>query len=506
MVTSEKKYRIIDSPFVSLLIALVTGGVLPFAFAPFHVYFIAFLSAALMLCLWLRATPWQAFWQGGFFGIGLFTAGASWVYISIHTYGGASVPLATLITALFIAVLVCFPATQGLCFAGLFKKNSLIIRCLFVFPALWILWEWLRTWMLSGFPWLFLGYSQMDSVLRGFAPLVGVYGVSFIVALIAGCLLLLLIHSRSVVKWTMGFCLIIIFVSGAVLIPRQWTKPNSPPLPASLVQGNVTQLLKWDSHYLPSILTIYASLTEKHWNSAIIVWPEAALPITPQEIKTYLNKINQQAIQHHTAIILGIPIVDSSTQRYFNGLLVLGSPGKLGVYLKRHLVPFGEYLPLRKLFNPLLNYLHIPMSDFTPGPKQQATVQARGIPIAPFICYEITYPVLALHTIQHKQIIVTLSDDSWFGASTASAQQLQIAQMRALETGRYLLYGTNTGITAIINPQGHLIATAPENKQTVLTGSIMAMVGKTPLMKWDYFPLIIIGCISVLLGFWRPYK
>lgn len=482
-----------------MLLALIAGTLLPLAFAPFHAYPLAFICPALLLFVWLRSTPWQAFWRGWLFGIGLYAVGASWVYISIHVYGKSPAPLAGLITALFILIMGVFPATQGLLFTWLFKRTRLAIKCLLVFPAMWVLWEWLRTWVFTGFPWLFLGYSQIDSILRGYAPLFGIYGVSLIVTFISACLLLLFIHKNVKLKIACVAYIIILLGIGAGFSSFHWTKPVGKTLKVSLVQGNIAQGMKWDTNYLLHIFKVYKNATEQHWDSDIIIWPEAAIPITQQQAPVFFDLMSSEAKQHDTALILGIFTANAETRQYYNSMIVLGNGH--GTYLKRMLVPFGEYVPLQTIFLPLMNYINIPMSDLSPGPWRQPTSYAGNIPIAPFLCYEIAYPIEVLDSVCNKQIIVAISDDSWFGNSIASPQQLQIAQMRALETGRYLLYGNNTGITAIIGPSGKLQNVAPINQRLVLTGNAQAITGKTPLMRWNYYPILVLIVLFLILGF-----
>lgn len=481
-----------------MLLTLIAGAILPLAFAPFHWWPVALISPALLLFTWSRATPWQAFWRGWLFGIGLFTVGASWIYISIHVYGNANSVLAGLITAIFIVIMGIFPATQGLLFASLFKRTQLATKCLLAFPAMWVVWEWLRSWVFSGFPWLFLGYSQIDSPLRGYAPLFGVYGVSLIITFISACLLLLFIHKNLKIKIASIAFIIILFGIGTGFSNFQWTKPSGKTFTVSLVQGNIQQSMKWNMNYLLHILNVYQYETKQHWQSNIIIWPEGAMPVTPQQVPFFFKLMKREAEKHHTALIVGALTVNAHTKQFYNSMIVLGNGA--GTYLKRQLVPFGEYTPLKKLFLPLANYINIPMSDLSPGPWRQPPLIAAGITIAPFICYEIAYPIKALNSINNKQVIVAISDDSWFGNSIASSQQLQIAQMRALETGRYLFYGNNTGITAIIGPHGKLISVAPTNKQIVLTGTAQAINGKTPLMRWNYYPVLGIIVLFLVLA------
>ena len=482
--------------FLFTLLTIIIGAILALAFSPFGWFPIAFISPAILLAIWLRSRPLQALWQGWIFGVSFFGVGASWVYISIHNFGNANIPLAVLITVLFIFVLSLFPAIQGF-FFSLFRKKSSILISLFIFPAWWVICEWLRSELFTGFPWLFLGYSQISSPLRGFGPIFGVYGISLAVAFISSCLYLLFFHKTIFVKILSITLIILLFIAGSILSVLRWTHPQKEPLKVSLVQGNISQWQKWDVNQLLSVLQIYRSETEKHWNTDIIVWPEAAIPVYPQQVSLFLKNLDEEAKRHKTALIVGIPIYQKKTRETFNGLIVIGE-GQ-GFYLKRHLVLFGEYTP--PFFSAVMKYFDIPMSDLNPGPQHQPTILAKNISFAPFICYEIAYSREVLANLSGKQFIVVVSDDSWFNGSIASAQQLQIAQVRALETGRYVFYSTNTGITAIINPQGKIQQSAPQDQQIVLSGEIYPVTGRTPLMKWNYYPVAGIIILFLLMAF-----
>ena len=483
--------------FLFTLFAIVTGAILTLAFSPFGWFPIAFISPAILLAIWLRSRPLQALWQGWIFGISFFGVGVSWVYISIHSFGNANIFLAVLITILFIFVLSLFPAIQGF-FFSLFRKKFSILISLFIFPAWWVICEWLRSELFTGFPWLFLGYSQISSPLRGFGPIVGVYGISLVVALISGCLYLLFFHKKIFVKILSVTLIILLFIAGAVLSALRWIHPQKESVKVSLVQGNISQWQKWDVDQLLSILQIYRSETKRHWNTDIIVWPEAAIPAYPRQVSFFLKNLDEEAKQHKTTLIIGIPIYQEKTEKTFNGVIVMGD-GK-GFYLKRHLVLFGEYTP--PFFSAvIMKYFNIPLSDLNPGPQCQLPLSAKNISFAPFICYEIAYSREVLASLSEKQFIVVVSDDSWFNGTIASSQQLQIAQMRALETGRYVLYSTNTGITAIINPQGKIQQSAPQDRQIVLSGEIYPVTGKTPLMKWNYYPVAGIIILFLLMTF-----
>lgn len=472
------------------LLALLAGGLLAFAFAPFHIYPLAILCPAILLMLWRNCLPKQAFWRGFLFGIGLMGVGASWIFVSIHEFGNTSAPLAIFITSLFVLFLSLYPAIQGYVLNRFFPDDTFPKLCL-AFPSSWVLLEWVRGWLLSGFPWLFLGTSQVESPLRGFAPIVGEYGISFIVTLCSGLLIYAFYAWSAAKKWYALVSLIaIIFIwsSANFFTHIDWTKPQGEPIKVSLVQGNIPQQLKWDPEYLQSTLQSYYQLTQAHWDSEIIVWPEAAVPMLLQDAKNFLNTLDIAAKQHHTAFITGIPIQDGFS--YYNGIISLGMGH--GIYYKRHLVPFGEYVPLDSLLRGLIGLFNIPMSNFSAGPLQQNNLLTDHIIIAPFVCYEIAYPNLVLSLLPQANLLLTVSNDAWFGHSFAPAQHLQIGQMRALETGRYHLFSSNTGLTAIVSPQGKIQASIPPFQTMVLSGTIQKFVGATPYVLIGYIPILVL--------------
>lgn len=469
---------------LSLLLVFFMGAILPFAFAPLDIYPFAFIVPAVLLSQWQKSTPGQAFLKGGLFGLGFYGVGVSWVYISIHTYGNASTAVAGLITLALVTVLSLGPATQGYLLVRLFGKKSPSLFCLVGFPITWVIWEWLRSLPLNGFPWLYLGYSQLATPLRGFAPIVGVYGVSLAVATICGALVLVSSRLYPGAKIRALCILLAILAGGWWLTGKQWTKPAGPPLTVTLVQANISQSLKWQPGEFNHIVQTYQTLTEPHWGaSRLIIWPEAALPAFPEQIPEILQQLDHTAASRHSTLLLGVLLGDLRIKQYFNGALLLGADH--GEYRKRQLVPFGEYTPLASVFSFLIHYWQIPMSDFTAGSARQPVLSAAGVKITPLICYEIAYPLQVLKYSVGSELIVNISDDSWFGRSMASAQQAEMAQLRALETGRFVLLVANTGITGIINPVGEFIAILPAHQAAVLNGAVTPMQGKTPLMRWS---------------------
>ena len=478
------------------LLAITAGALMPLAFAPFHVYEISIISPTLILALWVYSTPRQALLRGFLFGLGFFTIGIYWVYISVHDYGNAAVFLALLITALLIVILALFPALQGYLLTKFFPKNNLR-KFLLAFPASWVLFEWLRGWIFTGFPWLFLGYSQISHPLKGLAPIFGVYGVSFAAALSCG-VIVSAFTIRKIIPITFAFVILIfVWLSSGFLTQINWTKTTGNPIEVSLIQGNISQPVKWQADSLSFILLRYRNLTKKHWNSQLIVWPEAGIPAFRWQVQYYLEDLEKKAKQHHTTIVIGILTENRQTKQYYNSMLAFGE--NHGLYLKRHLVPFGEYPPVFPISGLVMSLLDIPMSNFSSGTKQQPYFIAGNIPVAPSICYEVAYPSEVLSFLPYAQLLINISDDSWFGKSIASAQQLEMAQMRSLETGRYHLVSTNTGLTAIINEKGEILAQAPPYQEFVLNGTVQPMSGSTPWVRFGHYLwfLIVILAIAV---------
>ncbi|MBU0744486.1 MAG: apolipoprotein N-acyltransferase [Gammaproteobacteria bacterium] len=467
------------------IVALFGGAILPLAFAPFGYYLVAEVSLVLLLFVWFWSSPKLAFWYGWLFGAAFFSGGIYWVYISIRYFGNAPVILAIAILALLVALMGLYTAVQGYLLNHFYPENRWY-KFLLVFPASFVVLEWIRGWFLSGFPWLFLGYGHIDSPLSGWATIFGVYGVSFFVAQTAGAVFWMFCNRKNkMILAVLMLFIAIIWGMGAVFARIDWTKQYGDLLEVSLIQGNTPQEQKWNPNELPSILNQYSFLTAKNLTSKIIVWPEAAIPVFPEEVSQYLKSISMMAKKNKITILSGVPFYDKKDDRYYNGIISFGA--KEGRYYKRHLLPFGEYLPLKGFLSWLREFLIIPMSDFSSGSKNQPDLFAGDILLAPFICYEVAYPALALDYLPKAGLLVTVSDDSWFGESIALAQHLEISRMRSLEVGRYQLISTNTGISAIVDAKGKVIAEAPEFKQVVLKSKVGNFVGRTPWVAFGRF-------------------
>ena len=337
------------------LLALFSGAILPLAFAPFGYYLVAEVSLVLLLVTWFRAKPGTSFWYGWLFGAAFFGCGVYWVYISIHHYGQAPIILSVFILALLVAFMALYPALLGYILNRFFPKNNLY-KFLLVFPAGFVILEWIRGWFFSGFPWLFLGYGHIDAPLRGFASIFGVYGVSFVITATAGAIFSIF-YWRKNKKLLFALIMFIVFLWGAGfgLTKISWTKQVDKKVQVSLIQGNVSQEEKWESKKLWPILNAYNLLTLKSFGSKIIVWPEAAIPTYPEDVGLYLKALSFAAEKSGSTILSGAPFYDEKAKAYYNGILTLGADR--GRYYKRQLVPFGEYMPLKSLLSWLRNYL-----------------------------------------------------------------------------------------------------------------------------------------------------
>ncbi len=471
--------------FSADLMSLFAGILLPFAFSPFHLAFIAILAPALFLYFLLQTNhPYR---QTLIFGIGFFTVGASWVFISIHKFGNSNIFLASFLTLLLILLLTSFIMLQIWCWQKCFAKNNTLKRSL-GFPLFWILQEWLRCHLFTGFPFLLLAYSQTDSPLQGFAPLIGVYGVSFIILLLSS-LIVNCFYCRLKGALVNLLFFILILYSGIYFSQISWTKQQTTPISVALVQGNIPQQVKWKVSELTNILQTYYDLTIQNWHHDLIIWPEGAIPWAEQSINGFLESLNYEAKKNHATLLTGIPREIPHSNDYYNAMLALGNGH--GEYFKRHLVPFGEFVPFENYLRPLAPFFNLPMSNFLSGPNQQALLQAGKLKIAPFICYEIAFPNEVINYVNNANILVTISDDSWFGQSMATYQQFQAARFRALETRRYLLSSGNSGISSIVDRFGQIKQYAQPFHRTIVKGFAYSVTGDTPVMYFGSNLVII---------------
>lgn len=480
------------------LLAFFAGAALPLAFAPHHIWFIALLSPSILARLWFQASPFYAFRLGFCFGLGMFGVGVSWVYVSIHHYGNTAPPLAILITGLFVFTLACYPALQGYLVKKLYKNPSAKIFYLLAFPSSWVLFEWLRGWLFSGFPWLYLGYTQLDTFLGNYAPILSVYGASWMLLLSGGCFIILLCKNYRLSKSFILFCLMFIWIVGFGLRFIDWTSPKGSTQTVSLVQGNVDPLHKFAQHNpIEATEMLYGHLTNNAWRSDIIIWPENAIPLPLPYSQAYIDTLNARAKASDATLITGIQHKLTADQ-YYNSLIIVGMDQ--GIYHKQKLVPFGEFLPFESQLRGLIHFFDIPMSNFIPGPSNQPLLYVNNLILAPLICYEIAYPELTRTAVKGTNAIINISEDGWFGTSWGPHQHLQIAQMRAKETGRMLIRATTSGISAVIDTKGEIIERSHQFQAMVLYGTLQGFIGNTPWMIIGLWPILIFLLTIFLIG------
>jgi apolipoprotein N-acyltransferase len=481
------------------LLALIAGALITLSLAPFEYWPLGLLSLILFNRLLATLTPKQAAVRGWWFGAGLFSTGISWVYVSIHDFGAASLPLAGSLTAAFALLMALMHAILGYCYARWIRP--LRGGTTFGFAAWWTLWEWVRIWLLTGFPWLFVGYAHVQTPLAGWAPIVGIFGLGFIVALSAASIAVML---SGVKRARPALAVSVLFwIAGAALQALTWTQPIGEPVRVALVQANIPQSMKWDrAHYLATLET-YRALSEPLWERAqIVIWPEAAITNFYDNARDFLDSQAALARRSGSSLITGIPTLERAANvdesRMLNSAVALDRE-TVSFYHKRHLVPFGEYVPLERQLRGLIQFFDLPMSDFVAGPAQQSTLNAGPVRFATSICYEVVYPDIARATAASNALL-TISNDAWFGHSIGPLQHLQMAQMRALESGRPMVRATGNGVTALIDARGHITSQIPQFQPAVLLGSIQPTTGLTPFARTGTWPaLAFCGVLLVLL-------
>lgn len=484
---------------LSLLLSLLAGAAAVAGFAPFGFWPLPVLSLAVLFGLLSRTTSVRAgFLTGLAWGLGFFLTGVSWVFVSLWVYGSMPAWLAGLATFLFCAFLALFPAMTGALQAR--WHNAPALKAMLLLPLAWGVTEWIRGWIFTGFPWLVVGYSQVPgSPLTGYAPLVGVYGVSFLLALIAGLLAWGMTPRISLAAraWT-ATAIVALGVGGQALRGIEWTTPDGAPTSVALLQGNIPQDMKWKPEKTLATLESYARMAAAS-PAQLIVLPETALPLFESDLPDrYRAGLIALGRQNGGDVLAGLP-TGSLDGAYYNSVVSFGSaPGQR--YSKVHLVPFGEYIPLKAVWGWVIEVLHIPLSDFARGAVDQRPLAIGGQRVAADICYEDVFGEEIIRQLPEASVLVNVSNLAWFGDSLAPWQHAQMSQMRALETGRMMLRATNTGLTAIIDPKGRVLASLPLFKAGSLAGEIQGYAGSTPYVRWGNAPVLVLwGILGVVL-------
>jgi len=479
--------------------AFCSGLLLPLGFAPFHMPGLAILGLALLFIQLHTHTAKHAFLIGFAFAFGFFGFGVSWVYVSIHNYGHLNFILSAMITLLFIAYLALYTGFMAFTYHLLAKNIPLYARA-FLFASLWLFFEYLRSTCLTGFPWLALGFGQMDSPLQHLLPLVGVFGVSWFTAFAASMLALIYLESGKRKRlWLVLF--IVIMLAPTPLKYMHWTKTDEHPVSVGVIQANLSMRDKWDESLFWNILDYYQNTASNLIHSKqLVVMPESAIPLPTSYVSDFLETLNQEAQENKSAVLLGIPHPHASNDAsYHNALLGLGLAH--GMYFKQHLVPFGEFIPAA--FSKINQWLNLPNPNMAPGLAHQKLITLNKHPMASLICYELAYPALLRAQLPQAEWIVSISDDGWFGHSFALYQQLQMAQVLSKQTGRSQIVSNNDGLSSLINTEGLITDKLPAFGTNVLEGLIYPATGATPWVHTGDMPVILFSTLILLvaLGF-----
>ncbi len=492
--------KIFSADFIkTFILALILGGIYALGFAPIYFWPATLLSIAGIYWL-IRNTQQQVLAISLGYGLGFFGVGTSWIYVSIHQFGHAPVPLALILTLIFCLYLSVYPLLMVWGYKRYFQKIS-TNQSLLVFSFLWLATDALRGWVFSGFPWLYAGYSFTDTWLIGWAPLVGVHGVTVLAVASAVSIIHLIVERQKLVPiLIMGFA----WVGGLLLTPINWSEKIADPVKITLVQPNIDQSIKWSPEHLWNTLDLLKQQTQKA-AAGIVIWPEAAVPTFEKRLRPNLEKIALEAKLKGQTIVTGIPLSNQDNSQAYNGVMVLDDRDQeKQYYYKRRLVPFGEYVPLQDILRGLIEFFDLPMSAFSLGAEDQQPLKVGDAKLGLAICYEITYPALVHQQARQSNIILTLSNDAWFGHSWGPYQHYQMARFRSAEAAMPLVRSTNNGITAVTNAKGITQAQLPQFVLDNLETEVQPMKSHSPVLYYRplWVLLLLLGIPTALL-YWR---
>ena len=484
------------------ILSLLAGGVSTLAFAPFNVSVLVFITLALAFYLWHKLALKQAVFSAWLFTLGLQCTGVSWIFHSVHTHGDAPAVFAILLVFLLSCYLSLYPAL-AVYIVNRFLPDNFKLRFLLFYPASWLVFEWLQGYVMTGFSWMQIGYTQIDLPLSGFAPIFGNHAISGMVAFCAGAIVLLVAYRQQMNNRQIAaliVSLIALWLSGAYLQTVSWTQVDGKSISVSVVQGNIAQQDKWKQHMKQPTLDLYRDLSLAQKNVDLIVWPETAIPDYRSRVIPYLDQLQSDMAKRETDLLFGI-FVKNDENRILNSVMNIDGE----VYHKRHLVPLGEFIPLRFLIEFFNRFVNIPMSDIASGKEDQTLLKAAGVPVGVSICFEDAFARDVIKDLPEAKILVNVSNDAWFEDSHEVHQHHAIARMRALETGRDMIRSTNTGITSLIGPHGEVIDQLPQFEVGVLNAKVQPMSGATPFVRWGN-ALVVTLCSLLLIGFFVKYR
>jgi apolipoprotein N-acyltransferase len=481
---------------LKILLVAVAGAILVCAYAPFSYWWLTFICPAILYVAIANQSLRIAALLGFVFGLFFFGFGVPWTFNSIHEFGHAPLILSAILAGLLVIVLALFPACAAGLTVYLHNNKYFTISTVIIFASLWTSFEWIRGWIFTGFPWLLIGHVHHSGPLQGVLPIFGSYGASWVTVLL-GCFVALLLLAS--IKQKINAAISLAILALALYFAKQvvWTHADEEALDVALIQGNISQEMKWDRSKHAFIMDKYLEMSKRHFNADIIIWPETAIPTYYTMVKdTFVKKVQQTADENNLDYLIGVFTFDPENGHVYNSVMTLGS--ELSFYRKQHLVPFGEYIPFRSLLTFLDRYIDIPMADISPG-EGRPLVKLKGYPVGASICYEAVYGNEVIKALPEAKFLINVSNDAWFGDSLAPHQHLEITRSRAVETGRYLLRATNTGISAVIDPNGVIINKSVQFKNDIVSATIKPYSGITPYVRWGNWGIvsILFVCLTV---------
>jgi apolipoprotein N-acyltransferase len=487
----------VERRYVGSAVACVAGALLSLSFAPLDLWPLAILMPAVLIWLWEGAAPKRAAWLGFWFNVGTFSVGTYWLYISLKLIGGAPLLLALVLMLAFVVILGLYHFLLGWLVAK-FLPPSGALRWMIGIPALWLLIEWFRSWFLSGFGWLAVGYSQTDTWLGNLAPVIGQFGIGFLVLLLAGAVTTLLLGSKRE-RIVAGATVAVLWGAAYAAGTLTWTQPFGRPITVAVIQGSIPQDEKWLNENLMKTLELYAKMSREAYGTDLVVWPESAAPALFNDLIPYFDEVYQEASGHGSALVMGALREDNGN--YYNSVLAL-DPGATGPgwHDKEHLVPFAEFFPVPQFVRNWLRLMSLPYADFKPGAANQAPLAVAGQRVAASVCFEDAYGSSQLRALETATLLVNVTNDAWFGKSSARYQHLQISRMRAMEADRPMIRAANNGVSAAIDERGLVLVTAPEYEANVMRAKVQPRIGLTPYARTGNWPTVILALVLSLFS------
>ena len=478
-----------------LLLLAISGAILVCAYAPFSYWWLTFICPIFLYVAIANKTVRIAFLYGFVFGLFFFGFGVPWTFNSIHEFGHAPFLLSAFLAGILILILALFPASVAALTAYLSSDKYFRFTSVLAFSCLWASLEWIRSWIFTGFPWLLIGHVHHGGPLQGILPVFGSYGASW-VALLIGCLTVTTFVSSNQQKIISVISLVAIALSLYIINQITWTHAEDEPLDVVLIQGNISQEMKWDRSKHAFIMNKYLEMSKRHFDADIIIWPETAIPTYYTMVKdSFIPQVDKTAEENNLDYLIGLFTYNPENGHAYNSVITLGN--ELSFYRKQRLVPFGEYIPFRGILTFLENYIDLPMADISSG-TGRPLVRLKGHEVGTSICYEAVYGDEIIRALPEAKFLINVSNDAWFGDSLAPHQHLEITQSRAVETGRYLLRATNTGISAIINPNGVIINKSVQFQDDTVRATIRPHEGTTPYVRWGNWAIVSIILLCLI--------